>query len=234
VNHLQLVQRLWLESGASGTSPGPSTVVSQTGEYARLVTWTNAAWLDIQNAHTDWDWMRSAAPFTTVAGTSEYTLGSGAGTVGVTAANHGMWARHTGRIYLTATGTDDEQHLDWIPYDAWRNGYLFGAQRSVNTRPSVMTISPAKSICVPPTLAGYTVTCDYFTAPVDLDAADDSDTPALPAAFHMAIVYRALMMYGAYESAPEVYDRGEMEFGKLMRRMTADRLPEMGFAGALA
>lgn len=234
MNHLALVQRLWLESGASGASPGPSTVVNQTGEYARLVTWTGAAWLDIQTAHTDWDWMRTSASFTTVAGTSEYPLGAGAGTVGVLAANHGAWARHTARTYVTATGTASERTLPWIPYDAWRDGYLIGALRSTNVPPTVMTISPAKSICVPPALAGYTITSDYFTAPVALDVTLDSDTPALPAAFHMAIVWRALMMYGAYENASDAYDRGETEFGKLMRRLDADRLPEMSFAGALA
>ena len=42
------------------------------------------------------------------------------------------------------------------------------------------------------------------------------------------------MSYGAYESAPEVYQRGDLEFGKLMRRMTADRIPETTWAGALA
>lgn len=229
---LQIVQRLWLESGASGTSPGPSTVVSQTGENARLVTWANAAWVDVQNAHTDWQFMRASASFTTVAGSSIYTLGSGAGTVGVTAATFGAWARNTGRCYLTATGTNDEQELAYVPYDAWRDGYLIGALRSTNVRPDVVSISPAKGLCLPPTLAGYTVTMDYFTAPVDL--ALDADIPSLPATFHMAIVWRALMMYGAYESASDAYDRGELEFGKLMRRMTADRLPEMTHAGTLA
>lgn len=232
MNYLALTQRLWLEAGASGTSPGPSTVIEQTGEYNRLVTWVNAAWQDIQTAHTDWDWMRSSASFATVAGSTIYTLGSGAGTVGVTAATFGAWARHTGRVYLTSAGVVDEQLLDYIPYEVWRDSYLIGSLRSTNERPTVVAISPAKGLALPPTLAGYTVTMDYFTAPVDL--ALDADIPAMPAQFHMAIVWRALMMYGAYEAASEVYDRGELEFGKLMRRMTADRLPEMVLAGALA
>jgi len=61
----------------------------------------------------------------------------------------------------------------------------------------------------------------------------DADIPALPAQFQMAIIYRAMMSYGAYEAAPEVYQRGELEFGKLMRRMTADRIPETIWGGAL-
>lgn len=229
---LSLTQDLWRESGASGTSPGPSTVSSQTGEYARLVAWVAAAWTDIQNAHTDWGFLRSSTSFATVAGTSTYTLGTGAGTVGILAANFGAWERDTARCYLTATGTADEQFLEYVPYDYYRDAYLMGSQRSTNVRPNVFSISPAKAICTPPTVADLTITIDYFTAPVTLTA--DADIPTLPAQFQMAIVYRALMFYGAYESASEVYDRGELEFGKLMRRMTQDRLPEMTFAGALA
>lgn len=233
MDYLGLVQRTWLESGASGTSPGPSTVVSQTGEYARLVTWVNAAWQDIQTAHQDWDFLRASASFTTVANTSIYTLGApAAGTVGVTAATFGMWARDTGRCYLTATGTSDEQDLAYIPYDAWRDSYLIGALRSTNVRPSVVSISPAHGLALPPTLAGYTVTMDYFTAPVDL--AVDADIPALPAQFHMVIVWKALMMYGAYEAAPEVYQRGDIEFKKLMTRLTTDRISELTWGPALA
>lgn len=233
MNFLQGVQALWLESGSSGTYPGVSTVVSQTGENARLVHWYNQAYKDIQTAHQDWGWMRTTASFTTVAGTAEYTLGTGAGTVGVSVATFGMWARNTARAYLTATGTDSEIALAWIPYEQWRDTYQLGAQRGANSPPTVFSIAPNKSICLPPTPAGYTVTVDYFTAPVDLDTTDDTDTPPMPAQYHMAIVYRALMFYGAFEAAPEVYDRGETEFGKLMRRLDADRLPEMTFAGPL-
>lgn len=233
MNYLALVRRLWLESGAGGASPGPSTVISQTGEYARLVTWINAAYADIQNAHTDWGWMRTTASFTTVASQATYALGSGSGTTGVTVATFGEWARHTGRSYLTATGTPSEMELPYCQYESWRSNYQLGTNRTSTSRPQEFAIAPDKSICLGPVpLAGYTITLDYFTAPVDL--ALDADTPALPAAHHMAIVWKALMMYGAFEGASEVYDRGEVEFTKAMRRLTATRLPEVQFAGALA
>ena len=233
MTYLELVQRLWMESGSSGTSPGPSDVTTQTGEFQRLVTWTNQAWLDIQRAHQDWDWMRATATFTTVAAQAVYPLGTGAGTVGVLAANHKAWARDTGRIYLTSAGQSSEQYLPFEYYEPWRDVYQFGANRTVYTMPMVMSISPAKAICLGPVAAaGYTVSCDYFSAPASMTA--DADVPAMPAEFHMAIVYRALMMYGAYESAQEVYDRGETEFKKMMFQLDESRLPEVTFVGALA
>ena len=231
MNFLALCQRVRQEGGISGS--GPTTVVSQTGNLKRLVDWTNTAWMDIQTSHQNWDWMRSSASFTTVAAQSTYPLGTGSGTVGVSVATFGMWDRDTFRNYVTSVGTNSEVFMDFIHYDTWRDSYMYGALRSTTTRPLQMSISPAKAIVLgPPPIVGYTITGDYFTAPLDMTL--DADTPALPAQYHMAIVYRAMMSYGAYESAPEVYQRGEIEFGKLMRRMTADRIPETTWAGALA
>ena len=225
MNRLQLVQRLWLEAGASGTSPGPSTTLNQPGESARLVTWIDAAWTDIQNAHSDWDWSRTSTSFATVASQSVYPLGTGAGTCEVAASAYGEWARNTARCYQTSVGTNSEIFLNYITYAAWRNRYQYGSTRANDVQPTEFAIAPDKSICLPPALAGYTCTLDYFTAPTAMTA--DADVPALPAQFHMAIVYRAMMSYGAYESASEVYDRGELEFGKLMRRLDEQRLPEV-------
>ena len=176
--------------------------------------------------------MRSSASFTTVAAQSSYPLGTGTGTVGVSVATFGMWDRDTFRNYVTSVGTNSEVFMDFIHYDTWRDSYMYGAMRNTTTRPLQMSISPAKAIVLgPPPTAGYTITGDYFTAPLEMTL--DADTPSLPAQYHMAIVYRAMMSYGGYESAPEVYQRGETEFSKLMRRMTADRLPETTWGGAL-
>lgn len=231
MNYLALCQRLRSECGITGT--GPTTVVGQTGELGRLVTWVNDAWRDIQTAHPEWEWLRASASFTTVASQATYALGSGAGTTGVTAATFGAWARYTGRTYVTSVGTNSESFISFMPYEDWRNNYQFGATRAATSRPVDFTILPDRSIGLGPVpIAGYTVTLDYYTAPVDL--ALDADIPAMPAQYHMAIVYKAMMAYGAYESAPEVYQRGEVEFAKLMARMTADRLPEVFWGPPLA
>jgi hypothetical protein len=41
----------------------------------------------------------------------------------------------------------------------------------------------------------------------------------------MAIVYRAMYYYAGYESAPEVYQRADFEFKRLMERINIDQLP---------
>lgn len=225
MNRLQLVQRLASECG----STKPTTTISQTGNAGRLVDWIDTAWNDIQTKHQDWGWMRTSTSWVTGDGQHNYTTAQ----CNIAAGTFGMWAIDTLRCYPTAAGNQTETFLSWLRYDAWRDTYLFGGSRATRTRPAEFAVGPDKSINVGPVpSAGYTITGDYFTAPSAM--ADDTAIPSLPDQFHMAIVYRAMMSYGGYESASEVYQRGEVEFSKLMRRMEIDRLPMVAMAGPLA
>lgn len=191
-----------------------------------MVEWFNSAWMDIQGYHQDWGWLRTSTSFVCVAGQATYTPAQ-AGTT-----NFGMWERCSFRNYPTATGTDAEIRMDFMDYDMWRDIYQFGSNRTATSQPYHFTITPAKAIGLGPVPTGdYTVTADYFTLPTELSA--NTDTPSLPTQYHMAIVYRAMMMYGAFESATEVYQRGELEFKRLLRRMENDYMPEIVFGGPL-
>lgn len=230
MNFLELAQRLCQECGDSTVNI--TTVASQTGKAKRMVDWLNSAWMDIQGAHRDWGWMRNSASFTTVNGQATYALGSGAGTAGVTTASFGSWIRDSFRIYPTATGTDAEVPLGYIDYDRWRDTYQIGSSRTTTSQPGQYTITPSKGIGLGPVpTAGYTVTADYFTSPASMSL--DADIPALPAHYHLAIVYRAMMMYGTFDVAGEVYQRGEAEYKRMMRRIENDYLPEVELGGPL-
>jgi hypothetical protein len=71
-----------------------------------------------------------------------YPLGTGAGTVGIAVDSFGKWDRDTFRCYTTTVGTNDEQFLDEVPFDVWRDAYMLGAMRSVQTRPVVVAVGP--------------------------------------------------------------------------------------------
>lgn len=224
MNFLQLVQRLARDTGVPGT--GPATVVNQSGEDGRLVNWISSAWVDIQNEHSDWQWMRKSASFSTVAGQATYTPTQ----CGVT--DFGAWDRNSFRNYDTAAGSKSEIFMSYQEYELWRDEYQFGNMRTVQTRPSQITITPDKSIGLGPVpAAGYTVIGDYYSIPTEMTL--DADIPALPTQYHMAIVYRAMMFYGAYEAANEVYQHGQTEFERIMARIYSDRLPDIQFAGGL-
>lgn len=236
MNRLTLCQRLATECGVSGTL---TTTLSQTGSLGRIVSWLDTAWEDLQTKHDDWTFLRSSnllglgASFTTVSGQASYPLGTGAGTVGIAAANFGKWDIESFRNYTTSAGTNNEMFLENIPFDTWRDSYMFGAMRSVTTRPVAVAVGPDNSVNLgPPPNALYTVTADYYVAPTAMVA--DADTPTgLPAQFHMILVYDAMRSYAGYEAAPEVQQRGDREYGKLLRRLEALRAPKVAFAGAL-
>lgn len=222
---LQLANRLKLECGVSGADM--ATTVNQPAELNRLVKWINAAWMDIQSTREDWQWMRATATFPTVSGKAIYTPTE----CGVT--NFGSWYPETFRNYDTSVGQRSEIMMSYREYETWLDLYQFGANRLVATRPIEVTVTPAKGIGLGPVPNGsYTVTGDYYKVASELVV--DTDVPAMPTQFHLAIVYRAMMSYGGYEAAGEVYQRGETEFKKYLRRISIHQLPELGMPGALA
>lgn len=236
MTRLELVERLAQECGAEA----PTTTIGQTGEDLRFVNWIDQAWSEIQSKRQDWRWMRSSnilgqgVSFTTVAGQTVYELGVGAGDVGVAADNFTGWVKHSFRNYTTSVGTTNEIFMDNIQFDAWRDGYMYGAMRDVRTRPVAIAIGPNNELCLgPPPTAGYTITGDYFMAPSAMAADDDTPT-GLPQQFHMAIVYLAMTYYAGYESAPEVLDRGQGGYATLIRRLQAIQGQTIHGGGALA
>lgn len=165
---------------------------------------------------------------------SDFTTGPVIGTVGVLPDAFGKWDCETFRVFTTAVGFLDETFLDEIPFDRWRNGYMYGAMRITQTRPFVIAVGPDLSLNLgPPPNGRYTVTGDYFVAPSQMVA--DTDVPlGLPTRFQMLIVYYAMMKYGGYEAATEVYQRGSAESTRMMAQLAALRAPRFTFAGALA
>jgi hypothetical protein len=242
MNFLQLCQRAAVECGVASTTAITSaltTVVGATGSLGRLIGWVNEAWGDIQMECDDWTWMRSCvllgggATVNTIAGQAYYPLGTGAGTVGVLSDNFGKWDRDSFRCQSTGS-YQDETYLTEIPFDDWRNGYMLGANRTVQTRPIVCAVGPDNSLCLgPPPNGLYTVTADYYRAPTDMTL--DADTPTgLPVQFHLLIIYRAMMKYASYESAPEVMQRGQTESAVTTAQLMLLRAPRWTYAGALA
>ena len=155
--------------------------------------------------------------------------GSAIATSGTQNGSHSVTSSNT----TTFAGFNSEVFVEYIEYDTWRDAYQFGALRQQATRPFVITITPNKSLAVGPFPDnGYTMVGDYYSLPVIL--ANDNDVPALPAKFHLAIVYLAMIAYGNYEAAQEVIGRGQTEYSKWIRRILADQMIEIGSGGALA
>ena len=239
MNFLALCQRAATECGVSGTI---TTTAGQAGSLARIVSWVGDSWNDIQCAHDDWIWMRasnilgSGISITPAAAQYNIPLGTGAGQVGVAVDSFGMWCQDTFRCYTAANagGTLDEIFLEPLPFDAWRDSYMLGAQRQVQTRPVVFAVGPDQSLNIgPPSNGLYTITGDYIMAPGVM--VNDTDLPVgLPTRFHNLVVYGAMKKYGYYEAASDVIQRATVEWQSTMRQLEKGRLPDMTWGSSLA
>ena len=233
---LELCRRLAKEADISGAANGtlPASTTSQTGEMLSVVTWTDDAYEDIQNQNAGkWDFLLNDFTFATISGTSTYTI-TDAGL-----AEHNDWKNETCEdvftCYLTATGVSDEQWMEFVPWDDFKKVYRFGASRTQTGRPSIYTIKSDKSVMFwPIPNASYTITGQYWKRPhrMTTDADATTGTPIFPRQFHQAIMWRALMLYGGFETASAVYAHAKQEYGRLMIGLRNDQLPAIEMVGS--
>lgn len=218
MNYLQLVNRARVECGVSGGNL--TTALNQTGENARFSSWINSAYVDIQTSKEDWDFLRSTFQFNTVAQQQNYTA-TEAG-IGNT---FGNWKRDSFRCSLDSNFVD-EQLMAYMKYDQFRNVYQYGNMRTTYARPVAVAFEPDKGLSFGPIPDQvYVINGEYYLKPVEFTS--DTQEPIMPDRYHMLIVYKAMMYYAGYESAPEVFSRGEYEFRRLMNRLQIDQLPTL-------
>lgn len=221
MNFLELVQQTRQECGASGT--GPSTTVGQTGENKRFVNWVAAEWLKIQGLHDNWMFMRRPFSFDTVAGLGSYTP-TGVPGAGANLSDFRYWHKDTLRCYRTDIGIADEQWLVEWEYQTFRNTYRFNLMSAQTGRPVVFAERPQDRALlfglIPET--AYTMVGEYQIVPTPFTG--DSDEPAIPSHLHMIIVYKAMIAYALYESAPEVLQRGRSEYGAMLTTLEREQL----------
>lgn len=225
MNYLQLVQRAGLEVGASGSI---TDVSAATGEFLRITNWINQAWLELQMEHNDWLFMRKSATFSTIAGDGDYDITAAPISI---ADFSGDYVTNSFRLY---DDIGDEQYLIQMDYDSFRDQWLFGSNRTSQSRPQFIAVAPDKKLLLaqlPDKV--YTVVFDYFSVPTLMTVANNSVPTGLPDRFHMALVYKVMEWYASYENAPEVATRGSMYYSFQLDALRQNQLPpviiEAGF-----
>lgn len=215
---LQLAQVLRQEVGAAGT--GPSTVVSQSGEYARIVRWIADADQEIQQEHDNWRFMVNTFTLNTVASDGSYS----ASDCIVPVTDLRIWRDRMIKIYLLSAGTTDEGYLRYVDYESWYSKYNTGPQTP--SRPIHYAIGNAQELLIGPIPdAVYRISGEYQRSVTQMTS--DSNTPLYPAEFHMLPVYLGMMKYGRFTGGTEVFQDGERLYKKMLNRMERTQLPRM-------
>ncbi|MBH8578792.1 hypothetical protein [Bisbaumannia pacifica] len=207
---LELCQRLRQEVGAAGT--GPAAVTGQHGEYQRLVSWVATAWQEIQLERRHWRFAWAEASVTLDPAFRDF-----AGP-----ADLDRWEADTLRI--------DGTRIHELPWAMFRERYR---QDSEAERPTVITRLPDDTLRLDTTpAAAGALTFEYYRLPQTLTA--NGDVPRMPEAYHLLIVYRAMLAYALYENAPEVAQQARVGEQQIMPEMLRRELPEAKLGGPLA
>lgn len=227
---LALSQRLLQECGGSGI--GPTSVSNQSGEQKRIVDWISTADEDVQRLRNDWLFMRSGFTVNTVSGTAAYAHGDCTDTTsGVPIAAFRDWDKDTFKIYLAASGVAGERPMDYLDYASWYAIHNTGTQTA--SFPTNFTVLSNRAFSLGPKPDGvYVVTGEYQKSVTTMTA--NTDVPVYPSEYHMLPLYLAMMSYGVYAGATEIYQAGSNKYKKMLAEMERTQLPEMQLGGAWA
>lgn len=208
--YLQLVQRVRQETGTAGT--GPTTVESQKGQLAQLVSWVAQAYLDILNEWHDWKFLWAESTLDCVVGQPDYALQSNLRRINEDA------------VYLTGgTLGVDKQPIGYIEYDQYRRNKGWHAGRGT---PAHFTIKPDGKIkLLPAPDDTYTVEYEYWKTPTPL--VGNTDNPLFDSVYDNAIVWRAVMYWAGFNEAEAEFQKASFYFEQAKAALEAKFLPAM-------
>lgn len=203
MNFLDLCNALATEGGVGG-SAGPTSVVSQVGEQARMVRWIRQAWLDLQGRYVNWKFLWAQH-------TGTVTLTSGFNYV-EKPADFGAWDRE----HMFCNGQRITSIVEYEDYKTLND--------TTDTQPSQLVLLPNGNVqLIPAPSADVAFSFDYFKEPQTL--VNDNDVPLCPAQFHDVIVLWALQKYANFEQAPEILQKVQTELPQRLSALEAHQLP---------
>lgn len=196
---------------------GPTTVVGQTGDLARIPVWVNDSWTYIQGLNGGrWKWKWSEWDFNLTATFRDYDLDDLAYQI----EREGVFC------YDPTIGRSDESYVNYVDYQQYKVVYDKGLYTDHTGKPHKFTKLPDGRLRFWPTPdKTYTVRGDYYK-PIQY-LTDDNDIPDLPTNFHMVIPYYAIQKYGDYEEDPTVIQIAAQRYDQLLAQMTNQQLDEI-------
>lgn len=221
MNYLQLAQAVKQESGMAGS--GPTDVATTVQSERRIFSWVDWAARDIALQREDWRWRRGSA---TLASTT--SMANAPAAFGLTdfASWKGANSKYWPTAYRISDGAATESKLTWLEYDEFRIKFMTGAQAPGLAQ--YWSVSPSEEFLIGPTPdSAHFIRADYVKDYAPLT--QNTDTPPMPARFHMLIVWRALKEYGGYDAASEVYQRASENYQAMWPGLVQSQLEAPGF-----
>ena len=212
MNFLEIAKRVRQECGISGD--GPPAVTAQHGMYAKIVDWVLSAHEELQQLHSEWnfDWATTEQALTD--GVEFYSPQSDWGLDFKKVSDGGLY------VYRTADGPSVKT---WLPIVDWAMMRELRTP-SITGTPIYAAMAPDERLCFHPIPNdGLRAVLEYYRTPQIMTA--NNDTPRIPARFHMAIVWRAVMFWCAHDENPALWQSASQNYRSLVQKMTITELP---------
>lgn len=231
---LKLCQDVAKDSGTVSNIGQPATTTNQSGRLLRITGWVAEAYDDIQREQNAWRWMHDDFSGPAVAAVQEYN----AEAMGITERFSRWVVKGEGEenlftCYRNDLGQADEGFLHFVEWPKFRRQLMIGSEATRQDRPVYITVDDANRIRLWPIPdVAYTIRGRYYKAPQNL--AVDDDTPEMPAEFHDAIKWLALVKLGTFDEAFGQLQIWNGNYSRLMSRLIAHQLPRIQLLGTLA
>lgn len=220
MDFLTLCKRVRQECGIAGD--GPPAVTGQSGIYAKIISWVQEALAEVERFHSEWDfdWAAHDAPL--VAGQAFYSPRSDWGLQLRGIAGGGV------HVYRSPASRTWVELCDW---DTMRHARASAS--TVQGLPILAAMTPDRRLCLHPApAAGMRIEVEYYREPQQL--VEGTDVPRMPAEYHMAIVWRAVMLWCAHDENPALFQSTQANYRALINRMCITQLPQLAMPEPLA
>lgn len=205
MNFLELCKEVRRESAAA--SDGPSTVSGQVGIYAKMVAWTKLSYRMIVDSHRDWAflWNRVSAPI--IAEKQEHTRAE----LGIADAKL-IWM-------IRVLGGQPLRKITWEAYRSSRED-----RTDVGVPTEYAELPNGALVFYPWPSAGTQLKFEYQRIAPDLTV--DGDVPLIPAEFHDAIVWQAVLLCATDQENPALQNRAAAIYNERYDLLNRDYRPK--------
>lgn len=214
---LEICQKVREKVGVSGL--GPTAVTAQTGSLLRIVNCVIEAWKEIQDSNQSWAFMVKDGTLALVASTQTYSLATIVAALPL-----------YGRPIQGTLKYADGARLSYRSWEVWESANI--DLGTATGRPDLWTEDSDKALRVYKIPDGsYTLRMRYRRSTQVLAA--NADIPCCPAEYHMAIVYRAALIYAELDEAPDLISLLAPEYRTWIAKLENDQLPKVGYGPSM-
>lgn len=213
MNFLEIAQRTRQEAGYAGS--GPTSVEGQIGVLAKIISWVQMAYLDVQQENPAWRFRWATRTAALTAGLRHYHP----------AVSWGIKVRSLIGCPIYVFRFSDDLQRYWLAGIPWHEFRVLPPTLGMGI-PTYWSEAPDGALHVYPLpMDGLGIVIEYQKSSEKL--AGNLDIPAIPEEYHNAIMWRAVMYAAAHDENPSLAQSAASNYRAIINRMSLTELGRM-------